>query len=176
MILPVALACHHTLPWFLVCFFEANFHCVGLLKPLLPIADITSGPPQLSIDEDYPYTDDEVTFKCDTNNVMANPEVSTVRWFKDNTALTNWSDTSLTITRKVSLEDSGGYKCIVQNAAGYSGFSHVVELNVSSSVSKYHNSVKHSITCRSDFFLITMQTHVKFFHSLSLIYIREAER
>ena len=139
---------------------KADIHCIRLVRSLLPIADITSGPPELSIDEDYPYTDDEVTFKCDTNKVMANPVVSRVGWFKDNTALTNWSDTSLTITRKVSLEDSGVYKCFVGNAAGFSGFSLAVELNVSSSVSKYHNSVKHSGVI---FVLIRIQTHVKFF-------------
>ena len=105
---------------------------------MLPFADITSDSPEISVDKENPYLEDFVTFTCDKGTVEGNPAVSRVGWYKDNHP-TNWSVTSFTIKRKVTLEDTGIYTCLVGNIIGFSGFSNTVYINVSSVVSKYKN-------------------------------------
>ena len=105
---------------------------------MLSSADITSDSPSISVDEENPYLEDSVTFTCDKGAVEGNPAMYSVGWYKDSHP-TNWSVTSFTIKRKVTLEDSGAYTCLVGNGIGFSGFSNTVYINVSSVVGKYKN-------------------------------------
>ena len=109
----------------------------------LTFADIISESPTLSVDQENSYLNDVVTFNCDKGTVKGNPAVSTVSWYKDHHP-TNWSRTSFIIKRKVTLEDSGLYKCLVGNIIGFSGFSNTVHLKVSRVPSKYQTSMKSS--------------------------------
>ena len=110
----------------------------------LTFVDITSDSPKISTDQENPYLNDVVTFTCDKAAVEGNPAISTVSWYKDDHP-TDRSLTSFTIKRKVTLEDSGVYKCLVGNIIGFSGFSNSVYLNVGSVVSKYQTSLKLTI-------------------------------
>ena len=118
-----------------------------MFELLLLFADITSDSPKLLIDQENPYFEDSVTFTCDIGTVKGNPAVSKVGWYKDDHP-TNWSLTSFTIKRKVTLEDSGVYKCIVGNTIGFSGFSNTIYLKVSSEPSKYQTFLKSTIESR----------------------------
>ena len=81
--------------------------------------------------------EDSITFTCDKGSAEGNPVLSSVRWYKDDEFLTDWSQTSPHTVKNVTREDSGLYKCVVGNGIEFTGFSNTVKINVSTSVSKY---------------------------------------